>query len=426
MSAIPGRKSNAIKQPTSPGLVDYLIIGGGLAGARCAATLRNEGAEGRILIVSAEEYPPYHRPPLSKGLLLGTQSRDKVFILSDEYYRDKGIELKLKAEVNRLDASSKAAFVGGNEYRYGQVLICTGAIARRLDIEGGDLDNIFYLRTLSDSDRIREAMRAAERAAIIGGGFIGMELASAFAQNGIETTMIIREDRLWDKLGSVEISAFFRRLYEDNGVRLVFEDQAAKVEGEGGAVKRLVTAKGKVIPCDILCIGIGVFPATGFLDGAQVRIENGVVVDEHLKAEAPGLFAAGDVANFYDPVLETRWRIEHWDNAVKQGELVAKNMLGHDIAYDTVSYFFSEVFKTYYEFLGDNRQADEIVLRGSFKSGSVAVLYLKGGRLRAAFLLGHHRSERPSIEALVRSKMDLGPFRAKLSDESFNLSELLG
>ncbi len=405
--------------------VDYLIVGGGLAGAKCAATLRSEGAKGRILILTEEEYPPYHRPPLSKGLLLDTQKRDKVFILSDEYYREKDIEVKLKTRVDRLDAISKVAFAGGDEYQYGKALVSTGAVARKLEIEGGDLDNAFYLRTLNDSDRIREAMRSAERAAIIGGGFIGMELASAFAQNGIETTMIIREDRLWEKLGSAEISGFFRRLYEENGVRLIFEDLPAKVDGKGGAVERLVTAKGRIIRCDILCIGIGVIPATGFIDSAQVRIENGVAVDEYLRAEAPSLFAAGDVANFYDPVLETRWRIEHWDNALKQGELAAKNMLGRSIAYDTVSYFFSEVFKAYYEFLGDNRQADELIARGSFDGGSVAVLYLKGGRLRAAFLLGSHRSERRTIEAIIKSKRNIGQFRAKLSDESFDLSGLL-
>ncbi|MCL5292856.1 MAG: NAD(P)/FAD-dependent oxidoreductase [Actinobacteria bacterium] len=405
--------------------VDYLIIGGGLAGAKCALTLRNEGARGRIIIVSADRYPPYHRPPLSKGLLLKTQRREQVFVVSEDHYAKNEIELDLDNRVERLDADLKVVSSVGGEYRYGRALIATGADPRILKIDGSELKNIFYLRTLTDSDHIEEAMSTAKRAAIIGAGFIGMELASAFVQNGIDTTMIVRENQLWGKLGSADISEFFKAYYLKNNVKLLFNEEAARLEGEGGLIKKVVTKSGRQIPCDMLCIGVGVIPATGFIGGSGIEIKNGVVANENLQTGAPDLFAAGDVANFYDRVLETRWRVEHWDNALKQGELAAKNMLGHGISYNMVSYFFSDIFDFSYEFLGDNRDADSIIFRGSFDDLAVTAFYLKDNRLKAAFLLGRVPEERHKVESVIKSKKEAGRYRDKLADDSFDLSEMV-
>ncbi|MHB0977661.1 MAG: NAD(P)/FAD-dependent oxidoreductase [Candidatus Aquicultorales bacterium] len=397
--------------------VEFLIVGGGVAAVRCASTLRSEGAQGRIVMLSAEEYPPYSRPPLSKGLLLGTQKPEDIFIVSDEHYKRNGIELVLGTPVERLDADGKTAHTRDTRYEYDRALIATGCAPRVLPVEGSDLEGVFYLRSLADSKRIKEAMGRAKSAVIVGAGFIGMELASAFAQNGIETTMVVREDRLWGKLGASEISDFFRRLYEGQGVKLLFQDELAGIEGTNGRVSGVVTKGGERLACDIVSIGVGVKPVTDFIESGKIRIDNGVITDEYLRSADESVFAAGDVANYRDPIFEKTWRIEHWDNAIKQGTLAARNMLGQGKPFDVISYFFSEVFQVHYEFLGDNRDVDGVRFIGSFDDRDVLGLYQKADRLKAAFLMGRYVQERPAVERFITEKRGFSEFLSELKTD---------
>lgn len=381
--------------------VDFLLVGGGVATAKCAEVLRKEGADGSILIISVDNYRPYHRPPLSKGLLLGYEQKEGVFFHKESFYEQNGVDLLLNTRIVRLSPDKNMVTdEKGDEFEFGKMLVATGSSPRIMKIEGGDLENIFYLRNLDHSLAIKAAMESAKGAAIIGGGFIGMELASAFMQNNIPTTMIVRESELFGKLGSKEISGFFLGFYQEKGVEIWFQEEAARIEGKS-EVENVVTKSGKELPCDIAAIGIGVIPETAFLEGSGVGLENGIKTDKYLKTSRDDIYAAGDVANFYDPILRKQHRIEHWDNAIKQGELAAKNMLGQQVPYNIVSYFFSDLFDISFDFLGDNSNIDEVITEGSFEEKSLALYYLKNKVVKAAFLLMRSPEEREKAEQMI-------------------------
>jgi len=401
---------------------DFLLVGGGLASARCAAMLRKQGAAGRVTIVGAEAEPPYNRPPLSKGVLLGSEDPARIYPFTKDYYERHSIDLVLGTTIEGVDAAARTAkAAGGREFAYGKLLAATGTSPRRLKIPGSDLNNIFYLRELRESLAIKGMFKPGRRAVIVGAGFIGMELASALVQNGLETTMLVREDALFTRLGSEQLSKFFEDYYLNQGVKIVYNDSADRFEG-GAQVQRVVTAGGLSLDCDLVAVGIGVAPEVGWLQGSGVELSNGVVVDEYLQSGNPDIYAAGDIANFYDPIFEKRRRIEHWDNAIKQGELAALNMLGQNVAYNTVAYFFSDIFDLSWEWLGDNSDIDTTVTRGSLADQAAIIFYLKANRLKAAFLLMQSPKERQWVERAIVGRLEFGAERqAKLSDASYRL-----
>lgn len=381
--------------------VDFLLVGGGVATAKCAEVLRKEGADGSILIISADNYRPYHRHPLSKGLLLGYEQKEGVFFHKESFYEQNRVDLRLNTRIVRLSPDKNVVTdEKGDEFEFGKMLVATGSSPRIMKIEGGDLENIFYLRNLDHSLAIKAAMESAKGAAIIGGGFIGMELASAFMQNNIPTTMIVRESELFGKLGSKEISNFFLGFYQEKGVEISFQEEATRIEGKN-KVEKVVTKSGKEFPCNIAAIGIGAIPETAFLEGSGVELENGIRTDKYLKTSRDDIYAAGDVANFYDPIFGKQRRIEHWDNAIKQGELAARNMLGQKVPYNIVSYFFSDLFDISFDFLGDNSDVDETVIEGSFEEKSLAFYYLKDKVVKATFLLMRSPEEREKAERMI-------------------------
>lgn len=405
--------------------IDFLILGGGLAGANAAATLVKEGAKGRIVLISADEYPPYNRPPLSKGFLLGLESKESVFVQKEAFYQEAHVDLILRTRVSALDLDKRVVKTqDGQEFGFRKLLIATGTAPRKLNVPGVELGGIYYLRTLSDSEALKEAMTRAKRAVVIGAGFIGMELASVFAQKGIQTKILDLGARFFERFASEQLSDFFRAYYEKQGVKILFQEATKEFRGKE-RVESVVTESGKVLPCDLVAVGIGVLPEVDFLAGTSLEVRNGVVVDEYLQTSDGDIFAAGDVANFFDPIFGRRRRIEHWDNAIKQGRLAALNMLGRHEAYNHVSYFFSEIFELYYDFLGDMTDHEEILYRGSFAQESVAALYLKQNVLQAVFLMGRPPEERRVVERLILEKVNLGRFKDKIEDESFRLREVL-
>lgn len=403
---------------------DFLIVGGGLAGATGAETLRQQGAGGSIVLACAEPHLPYHRPPLSKGLPLGYEQVENIFVHNEDFYAEHNIDVRLSTRITGVDGRRNLATdAAGNEYQFGKLLVATGSALRQLPVPGTELRNVFYLRTLDDALAIIEAMKQAERAVVIGAGFIGMELTSAFVQNGVHTTMLVREDKLFSKLYSDDLSRFFEDYYKEKGVEIIFRDEAERLEGEQ-RVEKVITKGGRELDCQMASIGIGVIPEVDFLKDAGVELQNGVVVDEYLRSAHPDIFAAGDVANYYDPVFGKRRRVEHWDNAIKQGGLAAENMLGRERPYNMVSYFFSDLFGLSWEFLGDNMDIDETIRRGSFEEQSAILFYLKENVLKAAFLLMQTPKERQQVEQWILNRTDLAALKQKLADPTTDLGRI--
>lgn len=300
------------------------------------------------------------------------------------------------------------------------MLIATGARARKLDCPGNDLRNVFYLRSLDDSRNIRDNAATAKRAAVIGGGFIGMEVASVLAQKNIETTLIIREDHVWSRVFTPAMSKFFEQYYASRGVRLLKEETVARLEGKERA-STAVLSSGDKIACDIVVAGVGAAPVTEAFAKTGLEVENGIVVNEYLETNQAGVFAAGDVASYFDRIFNKRRRVEHWDNAVSQGQHWASVVRGDRQPFMHVPYFFSDVFDLSYELWGDSQGATETVVRGDGNSSSFSVWWLNRDRLVAAFAVNRPDEERELAPEWIRSKQHIS--RERLKDQNRPLRE---
>jgi len=359
---------------------------------------------GDLAILSADSSVPYERPPLSKGFLAGRDSEDGIRISPEGFYREHGIELRLGCEIAGVDPGRKRlALAGGGEFGFDQLVIATGARARTLDIPGAGLGGVHYLRSLDNSKAIRAAAAKAKRAVVIGSGFIGMEVAAVLAQQGIETTMVLRDERIWKAFFTPEMSAFFEGYYAARGVEFARRSTVRELRGEG-AVSAAVLGDGRAISCDLVVAGIGARPVTELLDGSGLEVADGVIVNEYLEASRPGIFAAGDVANYPDLLFGKRRRVEHWDNAVSQGQHCARALMGERAPFRHVPYFFSDVFDLSYEFWGDPAEAEETVHRGDLSTNSFSVWWLRQGRLVAAFTMNRPDEERENAPKWIESR----------------------
>lgn len=383
----------------------YLILGGGMVAGYAAKLLVEMGLKpGDLQIVSADASIPYERPPLSKGFLAGKDPEATIFISSDDFYRKHGIEIQLNCVADGVDPGRKTIHLcSGAEIGFEKLGVATGAQVRRLHIPGADLSGVYYLRTLEDSKRIREKAGSARRAVVIGGGFIAMEVTSILAQRGIETTMVLPEDRIWKRFFSATMSQFFEKYYAERGVRFAKNTKVVELKG-ADLVKSASLQGGEILNCDLAVAGIGVTPITGPLLNSGIELKDGVVVDEYLETNRPDILAAGDVANYYDALFDKHRRAEHWDNAVSQGQHCARSLLGERAPFIHVPYFFSDVFDLSYEFWGDPAGADDVVERGDLSSSSFSVWWLRQGRLAAAFLMNRPEAEREAAPRLIRSK----------------------
>ena len=383
----------------------YIVLGGGMVAGYAAKEFVERGAaRGELAILSADDALPYERPPLSKGYLKGADSEESVFINDAAFYSTHGIEVRLKTPVERADLiNHKLRVQGGGEWRFEKLLIATGSRVRTLKIPGAGLEGVFYLRSLDDSRRIRDHAASGKRAVVIGGGFIGMEAASSLVQRGLDVTLVLAEERMWQRLFTPEISAFFRGYYEARGVKVLVNTEVASLDGRGH-VETVATGKGERLPADLVVAGVGVTPETALFENTGAAIDNGVLVNQFLETSVPGVYAAGDVANYRDVLFERQRRVEHWDNAVAQGRHAAHVMTGLREPFEHVPYFFSDVFDLSYEFWGDSSAADRIVTRGSPASASFSVWWLAAGHLVAAFVLGRPEEERDAAQEWIRSR----------------------
>ena len=373
-------------------------------------------------MLSAEAALPYHRPPLSKDFLLKGPDKTNILIHDQAFYRDRDIAMHLGTRVSRVDTERRTIETEqGASFRFGKLLIATGASVDELAVPGTELTGIYYLRTADDALGLYEGIAKVQRAVVIGASFIGMELAAAFARRGIHTTLIAREDLLYDRLGSPEVSEFFADYYRTRGVELIYREGVHSFCGSR-RVEGVITSSGKLVPCDLVAVGIGVHPEIGFLRGSGIALDGGVLVNQYLETNQRGIYAAGDVANFYDPITRSRRRSEHWDNAVKQGRIAAWNMLGDRQSWRTVSYFFSDVFDLTFNVVGDTDAASQRIVRGSLEDKTFSVLYLKADTLRGAFLLEQSFVETKAAGALIVNRCNLGHAKTRLTDSHFPLS----
>lgn len=376
---------------------------------------------GELAIVSADSAVPYERPPLSKGFLSGKDNEDSILINVPDWYREHGIEMRLNTVIARVDPGEKRLRSNtGEEFECEHLLLATGARARKLDCPGNDLGSVFYLRSLQDSATIRSANAGAKTAVIIGGGFIGMEVASVLARKNIQTTLITNEDRVWSRVFTPAMSAFFEQYYAARGVRIVKQARVGALEGEG-RVQAVLLGDRQKLSCDLVVIGVGAVPVTELLEKTGVRIDDGIVVNDCLETSTAGIYAAGDVASYSDAIFRKRRRVEHWDNAVSQGQHWARVVLGERQPFVHVPYFFSDVFDLSYELWGDTTEASEIVIRGDVRSASFSGWWLKDERVMAAFVMNRPDEERGVAPNWIKSSQGIS--RERLSDTNRSILE---
>jgi 3-phenylpropionate/trans-cinnamate dioxygenase ferredoxin reductase component len=361
----------------------FVIAGASLAGAKAAETLRSEGFDGRVILIGTERERPYERPPLSKDYLRGESGREQVYVHEEGFYAEHEIELRLGVTATHLDPSSRLlALDDGDPLRYDRLLLTTGSEPRRLSIPGAELAGVHYLRSVGDSDALRERLDRGGSVVVVGAGWIGAEVAASARQRGLDVTIVEPQSVPLERALGAELGAVYRDIHADHGVRLLLETGVEAFEG-GAAVERVRTSDGQELACDFVVVGVGIEPRTQLASAAGLAVDDGVLVDEHLQSIVPGVFAAGDVANAWHPFYRERIRVEHWANALNQGPAAARNMLDRREPYDTIPYFYSDQYDVGMEYAGHAATSDRIVFRGDPASREFIAFWLVGDRVVA-------------------------------------------
>jgi 3-phenylpropionate/trans-cinnamate dioxygenase ferredoxin reductase subunit len=401
----------------------YVVIGGGLAGAKAAETLRTQGFEGGIVLVAEEPEVPYERPPLSKGYLLGNDEREKARVHDTGWYAEHGVDLRTGVRAVALDPGAhRVELDSGETLDYAKLLLATGSSPRRLPVPGADLDGVRYLRTLPDSDRLLADLReGGRRLVVVGAGWIGLEVTAAARGYGNDVTVVEPQPTpLFQALGP-EMGEVFAHLHRQHGVNLRTGTGVREFRGDG-AVSTVVTDGGDELPADLVLVGVGAAPNTALAEEAGLEVENGVVTDAALRTSAPDVFAAGDVARSYNPLFGRHVRVEHWANALNGGPAAARSMLGQEVVYDRVPYFFTDQYDLGMEYSGLGGPDDEVVCRGNREDGEFIAFWLSGGRVVAGMNVNVWDVTDP-IQTLIRSGAQVPVER--LIDPAVPLEELI-
>jgi 3-phenylpropionate/trans-cinnamate dioxygenase ferredoxin reductase component len=405
--------------------VDYLLIGGGMASAHCAAELRRREAEESILLVGREPDPPYERPPLSKEYMRGESKREDAYVNGADWYEANDVELLTGASVMSLDLAGRTAKLQTKEVvGFTKAVIATGARVNILHhLEGAQLDGIHYLRVLGNSEAIREEAEGAEHVVLIGGSYIASEVAASLTATGTKCTMVMLEDVALSRAFGEEVGRYFDEILESNGIDLVRGDQLEDFLGDG-RVRAIRTKSGREIEGDVVVVGAGVHPDTMLAQRAGLEVDNGIICDSKLETSVSGVFAAGDVCSYDSAVHGRRLRVEHWDVALQQGQHVAGALLGDAQPYRVVPYFFSDLADwTSLEYVGPAQSWDEVVWRGDRDAGEFSAWYLEGGRVLAALSVG--RSEDLAhARRLLESGADISGQKGALADPDSDLESI--
>jgi 3-phenylpropionate/trans-cinnamate dioxygenase ferredoxin reductase subunit len=413
----------------APHKVDYLLIGGGLASANCARWLRESGADGSVLLVGRESDAPYNRPPCSKGYLQGTESREDTLFRPAQWWDEQRIELLTRTSVTALDAQARTAKLSTkDEVQFDRALIATGSNVRRLNVDGCELEGIHYLRALGNADAIRRDAEQAEQVVLIGGSYIGCEVAASLTKLGRRCTIVMQEDVTLQRGFGERAGRFFQEALQAHGVSVHGGDELARFEGSQGRVSHVLTKGGLRLPAEMVVVGAGVTPEVRLAQSAGLAIgeRGGVRCSSRLETSLPGVYAAGDICE-YDSVLHDgqALRVEHWDVAFNHGKTAALNMLGGDVAHEEVPYFFSDLADwASLEYVGPAYGWDEEIVRGSIEQGSFSNWYLKEGRVLAALSVGRSQDLDHARWLIAGGRVLAARERALLGDADSELDVL--
>jgi 3-phenylpropionate/trans-cinnamate dioxygenase ferredoxin reductase component len=408
-----------------PQRVEYLLIGGFAAGY-AAAELRKRGADGDILLVGREQDPPYERPPLSKEYVRGEAKREDAYVNPESWYGENSVELRTGTNVMSLDVEGRTAKLqGGEEVGFEKALLATGANVNILRVDGANLDRIHYLRTFGNSDNIRGDAEKADRVVLVGGSYIGCEVAASLKSKGTDCAIVMMEDVALSRTFGDEAGRWFHELLESKGIEIHGGETLAAFEGDDHA-SAVVTESGKTIEGDLVIVGAGVNPDVMLAQRAGLEVDDGVICDETLQTSVEGIYAAGDICSYDSRVHGRRLRVEHWDVAMQQGQHAARSMMGDAEPYEVVPYFFSDLADWVgLEYVGPATEWDEVIFRGDRDAGEFAVFYIKDGKVAGALTV-ERSEELAHARTLLAEGVDVAGDEAKalLGDADSDLAEL--
>jgi 3-phenylpropionate/trans-cinnamate dioxygenase ferredoxin reductase component len=408
----------------------FVIVGASLAGAKAAEALRAAGFAGQVVLIGEETEPPYERPPLSKGYLLGDAPREEAQVHDAEWYRQQNIELMLGVRVTNLDPATHTLTLDGvRTLGYDRLLLATGSRVRRLDVPGEDLPDVRYLRTLPESDVLRERLAAGTgRVVVVGAGWIGLETAAAARRYGASVTVVELDTLPLRRVLGDEVATVYANLHRDHGVEFRFGSGVREFRGSEGVLTGVVLTDGTELPADLVVVGVGIVPATELAAVAGLAVDNGVAVDGSLRTSDPDVWAAGDVANVLHPLVGKRIRVEHWANALNGGPVAARSMAGEDVVYDYVPYFYSDQYDLGMEYAGyvEPGGYDSVVFRGDPASYEFIAFWVRDGRVLAG-MNANVWDVQDDLQALVRAGFaGTAVDQTRLADPSVPLGDLLG
>jgi 3-phenylpropionate/trans-cinnamate dioxygenase ferredoxin reductase subunit len=404
----------------------FLIVGAGLAGAKAAQTLREEGFDGPITLIGTEPDRPYERPPLSKGYLAGKDERDSIYVHPEGWYREHDVELRTGVTATGLEPGPHQVVLDtGERLQYEKLLLTTGSSPRRLDVPGADLDGVRYLRRVQDADTLlADLSGGGKRIVVIGGGWIGLEVTAAARTHGNDVTLVEPQSTVLRAALGQELGEVFAGLHREHDVDLRLGTGVQALNGDGGRVTSVRTDGGDDLPADLVLVGVGARPNTELATAAGLTVDNGIVVDQALRSSDPDVFAAGDVASYFHPVFGRHLRVEHWANALNGGPAAARSMLGQPVSYDRIPYFYTDQYDLGMEYSGNVGPDgyDQVVYRGDRAGREFISFWLKDGRVLAGMNVNVWDVTEP-IQALVRSGGVIDP--ARLGDPGVPLADLL-
>lgn len=398
-----------------------VIVGASLTGGTAAATLRSEGFDGPVTLIGAEDRPPYERPPFSKEYLRGEKPFEKALVKPADFWEANGVETRFGTLVEHVDTADRAvALAGGERVGYDKLLIATGVRNRRLNAPGADLPGVHSLRTVEDSDAIRADAAKAGRAVVVGMGFIGAEVAASLRTLGLEVTAVEPTPTPLHRVLGPDVGGAIGALHADQGVTMRFDDVVESFEGSS-RVEVAVTRSGRRIPCDLAVVGVGVEPVVDPVAGTDIAVDNGILVDERCRTNVDGVYAAGDIANHFHPTFGRRMRVEHWQNAMRQGAHAAKSMLGSEEPYADLHWFWSDQYDANIQYAGHHREWDSLVIRGSIPDRSFLAFYMKDGLVEAIAALNRGKELRRGM-GIVKARKPVD--ETTLADEAVDLKTL--
>ncbi|ARM74697.1 NAD(P)/FAD-dependent oxidoreductase [Acidianus manzaensis] len=405
---------------------EYLIIGSGIAGYNALKEIINSKPNSKVTMITADKYYPYDRPPLSKDYLKGKMQMEELFFEPEEFYKRENLKIILNIPVNKINTKDKVIEINGDYIKFKKALIATGGRPRKLNLPGENMDKVFYLRTLGDCNNIKDAIKNASTATIIGGGFIGVEVASSLITLGVKTTIIEALPYIWSSFVDEKISRFMQQYLENNGITFILNDSGKEIINKGNK-RVLVTNSGKNIESDIILIAVGIVPNTEIAQQSGIEVSNGILVNEYLETNQKDIYAAGDVANILDPVSKKRKRIEHWNNAEYTGKLAAKNMMDENQKYNFISSVWSDIFDLHIESAGETREYDEYIIRGKLElqKPSFSIIYVKGGLIKGYLAINRKSVELLALNKLILNNVDVSKKQKEIEDLTFNLNKLL-